>query len=164
MFFEALSNNILHVINDQQSLIGLGLPFCLSLLFLSFDKNKIHNHLNIIILFVVTVLINSLTVHLENDSGLVSLSFTSFAIFTLAAYAWYNATALSVYKVFYFTFFSSLLTDILAAPNNYHRFLDGIGGAGWGDGLLLIPLIYTLTFILLDMLRRLQMKPALLTY
>lgn len=164
---EILLHNLNVVFTHTESLLGLVLPFALSVCFILFDliKNKTYSQKSLIaILFILSIAASSATVTYGlNASGQInSLSFSSFSILFVGFYVWYTKEKVSFFFMFYFTFFSSLIVDLIYAPTSIEKFLYGIGGAGLGDGLLLIPLIYTITFIIFDFFRSKNNKDNLL--
>jgi hypothetical protein len=164
---DILFTNLNWVFTNKESLLGLALPFTLSIFFIAFDfiKNKTGSRKIIIsFLFILCTVTSAATVKYElNSFGKIdSLSFSSLSPLFIGFYIWHTREKVSFFLVFYFTFFSSLIIDLIYAPNSIGNFLYGIGGAGIYDGLLLVPIIYTITFVFFDVIRVKNNRDSLL--
>lgn len=153
---DTLLNNLYIVFTHKEPLMGLILPFFISIIFLfndSLKKERVFNFSIITFLFFSTVLLNLFTVEYHFENGIEFMSFTSFSILFVWFYLFYTKQKISLGFVFYFSFFTSLVTDIIAAPNPPEELLYGIGGAGLFDGLLLIPIIHSICFYIFNYVR-----------
>lgn len=165
---EILYENIITSSSNKETITGLVIPFLVSFFALIFDKSLLSYNIKkislLMFLFFITIIINLITVKYSfNDFGNIeSLTFSSVAILSLGFFILYTKDEISLQMVFYFTFFSSLITDIIAAPNTFDNFLYGIGGAGIFDGLFLIPIIYTITIFMFNFSRYKRNKKLIL--
>jgi hypothetical protein len=163
-FWEILLKNIGYVTGSNEQLIGFLLPFVIAMVLLVCDRHKIKYKGLYLLLFLFTISANFLSVEYIIADGMESLTFTSFSILSLGLYVYATGEKISVHSTFYFPLFTSVITDIIAAPNDLINFLYGIGGAGHLDGLLLIPSIYAFTFIVFNSVRIHQEQDRLLLF
>jgi hypothetical protein len=164
---DILLNNLNLVFTNKESLFGLILPFTLSIFFMIFDfikKKTCSRKVIISLCFILSIVTSSITIKygLNSFGQIESLSFSSLSPLFIGFYIWYTREKVSFFLVFYFTFFSSLIVDLIYAPNSIDNFLYGIGGAGFFDGLLVVPIIYTITFIVFDIIKNKNNKDNLL--
>lgn len=128
---------------------------------------KFHRHSppNYITLLLFSVVISYVFSRSIQADGMLSLFFPPYGLAVVLG--WNHAKyILNPFLAAAFTFISEVITDITWAAqfgashnNNIFEKISGVGGAGWGDGIVIFPL--TAFFIQLYCLKRNKLKASI---